>query len=124
MEVISKEPFILLDACINSASCKNVIDVLEHLEIEKASFVIGIPDDKDYVGVAKGVKGKASQIILTKSQNPHYVFTKRQQERLKEEGIEAVWTEGVLEAVDKAKEKDDYIVILGTTSVIAEVKKL
>ena len=124
MEVISKSPFILLDACINGASCENVIKVLEHLEIEKASFIIGIPDDKDYVGVAKEVEGKASQIILTKSQNPHYIFTKRQQERLKKEGIDSIWTEGILEAIDLAFQKEEHIVILGTTSVIAEVKML
>ena len=47
-----------------------------------------------------------------------------QQERLKEEGIDAVWTEGVLEAVSVARKKDNPIVILGTTSVIAEVKRL
>ena len=123
MEVISKHPFILLDACIHGASCNNVIEVLEHLGIEKAVFIIGIPDDKDYVGVAKGIKEMASHIILTKSQNPHYVFTKIQQERLKEEGIYAVWTERISEAIDLAKEKNEYIVILGTTSVIAEVKK-
>ena len=123
MEVISKHPFILLDACIHGASCNNVIEVLEHLGIEKAVFIIGIPDDKDYVGVAKGIKEMASHIILTKSQNPHYVFTKIQRERLKEEGIYAVWTERISEAIDLAKEKNEYIVILGTTSVIAEVKK-
>ena len=122
MEVIHKSPFILLDACIHGASCKNVIEVLEHLGIDRASFIIGIPDDKDYVGVAKGVKEKASGIILTKSQNPHYVFTKGQQERLKEEGIDAVWTDGVLEAIDLALKKNNSIVILGTTSVVAEVK--
>ena len=124
MEVISKSPFILLDACINGISCKNVMEVLEHLEIEKASFIIGIPDDKDYAGVVRGVEKKASQIILTKSQNPHYVFTQKQQERLKEEGIDAVWTEGISEAIDLAVEKENSVVILGTTSVIGEVKKL
>ena len=124
MEVICKDPFILLDACINSASCKNVIEVLEHLEIEKAFFIIGIPDDKDYAGVVKSVERKASGIILTKSQNPHYIFTIRQQERLKKEGINVVWTEGISEAINMAIQKDEHIVILGTTSVVAEVKMI
>ena len=124
MEVINKNPFMLLDACIHGTSCKNVIEVLEHLDIKKAVFIIGIPDDKDYIGVVRRVENKACEIILTKSQNPHYVFTVRQQERLKEEGIDAVWTEGVLEAVSVARKKDNPIVILGTTSVIAEVKRL
>ena len=70
------------------------------------------------------MKKAASSIILTKSQNPHYVFTRRQQERLREEGIETTWTESVSEAIDLAVKKGEPVVILGTTSVIAEVKKM
>ena len=124
MEVINKEPFILLDACINEKSCENVNKVLRYLEIDDATVIVGIPDDKDYVGVVQAMKKAASSIILTKSQNPHYVFTRRQQERLREEGRETTWTEIVSEAIDLAVKKDKPVVILGTTSVIAEVKKM
>lgn len=123
MEVISEEPFMLLDACINGASCENVIKVLKHLKIEEVTLIVGIPDDKDYAGVVRAMKDMASNIILTKSQNPHYVFTRRQQERLEQDRIKTQWVESVSEALQKAKEKDKPIVILGTTSVIAEIKK-
>ena len=124
MEVISKNPFILLDACINRASCENVIKVLNYLSINDITLIVGIPDDKDYEGVVKAMEKSASTIILTKSGNLHYVFTRRQQERLKTEGINVVWTNSVSEALDMAKEIEKPIVILGTTSVIAEVKKM
>ena len=124
MEVLCSNPFILLDACINGVSCENVIKVLNHLNIEEAIIVVGIPDDKDYLGVIKAMKKKAFDFILTKSQNPHYVFTIKQQERLKEEGIHALRTESVFEAVDLAVKNNKPIVILGTTSVVAEVKKI
>ena len=122
MEVISQNPFILLDACINGTSCKNVLQVMKHLGIEKAAVVIGIPDDKDYLGVASAMKEVATKIILTKSQNPHYIFTKRQQAYLKDMGIDSVWTDSIGEAFVYAKKEEKPIVILGTTSVIAEVK--
>ena len=122
MEVVSKKPFVLLDACINRASCENVIKVLNHLSIHDITLIVGIPDDKDYEGVVKAMEKAASTIILTKSGNPHYVFTRRQQERLKTEGINALWTNSVSEALDLARETEKPIVILGTTSVVAEVK--
>ena len=122
MEVLSQNPFVLLDACINSASCKNVLQVLEHLGIKDTTVIIGIPDDKDYLGVASAMKEVATNIILTKSQNPHYIFTKRQQAYLKDIGIDSVWTESIEEAFEYAKKEEKPIVILGTTSVIAEVK--
>lgn len=124
MEVISNEPFTLLDACINSVACDNVIKVLNYLNIDSATIIVGIPDDKDYQGVVKAMERKSSSIILTKSQNPHYIFTQNQQYELQKEGIETLWTESVPEALNLAKEKNRPIVILGTTSVIAEVKSL
>ena len=124
MEVISNEPFTLLDACINSAACDNVIKVLDYLNLDFATIIVGIPDDKDYQGVVKAMEKKSSSIILTKSQNPHYIFTQNQQYELQKMGLKIFWTESVPEALCLAKEKNDPIVILGTTSVIAEVKKL
>ncbi len=123
MEVISKEPLIILDACINPASCKNIKDTLKYLKINKITCVIGIPDDKDFAGVVREMKEISDNLILTKSQNPHYVFTQKQCEQMAEEGIKTVWTNSVDEAIKKAKEKSLPIVILGTTSVISEVKR-
>ena len=122
MEVISSDPFILLDACIHRVSCRNVKDVMRHLGIGKATVIIGIPDDKDYLGVAREMQPVAERIILTKSQNPHYVFTEEQKKKLAREGITAVWTGSVEEALDRAAGPRGPVVILGTTSVVAEVK--
>ena len=123
MEIINNNPFILLDACINSTACKNIIKVLDYLNIDKVTLIVGIPDDKDYMGVVKTMKPKSSSIILTKSENLHYIFTQAQQNNLQKENVETIWTNSVPEALDFAIEKKKPIVILGTTSVISEVKK-
>lgn len=122
MEILKEEPFVLLDACINAASCDNVIKVLKHLEMKDISLIVGIPDDKDYMGVVKSMRKLTKKIILTKSTNPHYIFTRGQQEKLKEEGIDTMWTDSVREAIRLAGQGKEPIVILGTTSVVAEVK--
>ena len=124
MEVISADPFMMLDACINSASCRNVKDVLNHLHIEDATVIIGIPNDKDYAGVVREMNSVADKILLTGSQNPHYVFTEEQCAVMSKEGIQTVWTNSVEEAIHKAKEFGRPVIILGTTSVVSEVKKL
>ena len=43
MEVLRSDPFVLLDACINPASCENVKDVLRHLGIQNFTVIVGIP---------------------------------------------------------------------------------
>lgn len=124
MEVLSTDPFIMLDACIVAASCDHVKDVVRQLGIGEITAIIGIPDDKDYAGVAGAMKDIASSIILTRSQNPHYIFTPHQQTILSERNVETTWADSMEEAVKKGKEFGRPIVILGTTSVVSEVKKL
>ena len=124
MEVLHSDPFVLLDACINSASCENVKDVLRHLGISNCTVIVGIPEDKDYAGVVRSMNDMAARIILTKSGNPHYHFSKNQQETLMQEGISAEWTGSVKQALTLAASFPNPIVILGTTSVISEVAQV
>lgn len=124
MEILRSDPFVLLDACINSASCENVREVLQHLGIQNCTVIVGIPEDKDYVGVVRSMKDMTGRIILTKSGNPHYHFSQKQQEFLAREEIPAEWTDSVEQALTLAGSCPDPIVILGTTSVISEVEQI
>lgn len=124
MEILSSDPFVLLDACINSASCENVKDVLRHLGISNCTVIVGIPEDKDYAGVVRSMKDVAARIILTRSGNPHYHFSQKQQESLAEEGIGTIWTDSVKQVLTLTGSCPDPIVILGTTSVISEVERI
>ena len=36
-----------------------------YLNIDKATLIVGIPDDKDYMGVVKAMEMKSSSIFLT-----------------------------------------------------------
>lgn len=123
MEVLRFDPFVLLDACINSASCENVKEVLRHLGISNCTVIVGIPEDKDYAGVVRSMKNVATRIILTRSQNPHYHFSQHQREVLMQEGILTEWTDSVKQALNLANSFSDAIVILGTTSVISETEQ-
>ena len=124
MEVLHSNPLVLLDACINSASCENVREVLQHLGIQNCTVIVGIPEDKDYVGVVRSMKDMTGRIILTKSGNPHYHFSQKQQEFLAREEIPSEWTDSVEQALTLAGSCPDPIVILGTTSVISEVEQI
>jgi dihydrofolate synthase/folylpolyglutamate synthase len=122
MEILSAEPFVMLDACINAASTEAVKQTLDFLGIERYAVVVGIPDDKGYADVVRSMSEKASRVILTKSQNPHYLFTHRQREVLLKEGIDAVLTSSVEEAITLAVADGGAAVVLGTTSVVSEVE--
>lgn len=123
MEIVSRKPFIILDACINRGSTVNVKNVLSHLNLNSCVFIVGIPDDKDYKGVVLSICNFAKKIILTKSQNPHYHFSKIQGDTLTQNGVEVTSSNSVSEAISKAIVFNLPIVILGTTSVIADTKR-
>lgn len=124
MEILSSSPFVLLDACINKESCRSVKEVLKHLKIDDFTVIIGIPDDKDFAGVALSMSA-ASNMIMTKSQNAHYVFTEEKQiETLQNIGIKALWSNSISSAFQRALSLKTAIVALGTTSFISEVKQL
>ena len=122
LELISGEPFILLDCCINRVSTKAVKAVLAERKIEKPVSIIAIPEDKDYRGVVQEMYPLSESVILTRTNNPHYHFSEKQCERMAEEGIATEWAEDFTEAMKKAEEKGLPIVILGTTSLLPEVK--
>lgn len=124
MDILSSDPFILLDACINSASCENVKEVLKHLGIRDCTVIAGIPEDKDYAGVVRSMRDMAGKILLTKSGNPHYHFSSHQRDVLATEGILTEWTDSVEQALALAGSFANPIVILGTTSIISEVERI
>ncbi|MDI9469924.1 MAG: Mur ligase family protein [Bacillota bacterium] len=123
MEVISQDPFMLLDTCIHAASCENVKKVLKHLGLEKPTVIVAIPNDKDYRGVIREMHSVSGRIILSRSQSPHYVFSAEQCQVMANEGIATTWTQSIDEAIGMAKELRLPIVILGTTSIVPEVKQ-
>ena len=96
---------------------------MDTLSIRKADIIIGIPDDKDYAGVAEAVSPRAERLILTRSSNPHYVFTDAQAAALEERGIPYIPSPDLENALALTG-RDGPVVILGTTSLISDAERL
>ena len=100
------------------------IPLLGEHQAKNCALALAVCVDKDYAGVVRSMKGMANRIILTRSGNPHYHFSQKQQETLAEEDIGTIWTDSVKQALTLAGSCPDPIVILGTTSVISEVEQI
>ena len=123
MEILDNNPLTILDACINKESASLVLDVLKEMKISKMTAIVGIPDDKDFLGVVTTISPFSSKVILTKSSNKHYIFTKKQTQILEENGYPNICFKELSEALTCAKKEKLPILILGTTSLIADVEK-
>ena len=127
LEIISSTPFILLDACINRQSAVEVVQLLNDINITGISCIIGIPDDKDFIGVVEVLHSVSKNMILTRSSNSHYIFTHKQYDLILRKGVKSdmlTETISVSEALKIAIGGVDPIVILGTTSLVSDVKRL
>ncbi len=121
-EIISSIPFIMLDACINRLNAERVKETLKNMDFSRVVTIIGIPDDKDFLGVAEVMVDISEQIILTKSSNRHYIFSEKQIDILKQNEIDAIYCDSLTKALLMAQSYNLPIVILGTTSLISDVK--
>lgn len=124
MEILDSNPLIILDACINEESAKQVLDVMKEMKISQVTSIVGIPDDKDFMGVVKTIIPFSSKVILTKSSNKHYIFTKEQIKVLEENGYPNICFKELSDALTCAKKEKMPVLILGTTSLVADVEKL
>lgn len=124
MEIMSTDPWIMFDTCIHRESCDNVIKVLKQMGQTNCTAIVGIPDDKDYIGVTQCIQEIASTIILTKSSNPHYKFSSEQQQSLLNIGIKTEYAANIMQAIQQAKQYAKSIVILGTTSLLSDCMRI
>lgn len=123
LEVLCTQPLVLLDACINRQSCKNVLEVLQKLHVAKITAIMGIPSDKDFKGVAQEMKEISEHMFLTKSSNEHYKFSPDQVQELSKTGVLADWAESLEKALEKARQYGEPICILGTTSLVSDAER-
>ena len=109
---------ILIDCCINRISAGTAIEAVRELGIDDAVFILAIPDDKDYPGVAEAVNNAGYSIVITKVSNPYYRFEGIQKDMLKKHGIECIYKASLSGAINDIKGPK---VILGTTDMLKEI---
>lgn len=128
LEIISKNPTVILDGCINRECSKYIVEVLEEMGGKDITFIIGIPDDKDYMGVIQSIDHLASNIILTRTKNQHLKFIDNQYIEVKQIIGDKIYFEKTMdEAMGKANSivsSDDIICIIGTQSLVKDTKEL
>ena len=126
LEVVARNPLIVLDGAQNVASAQALIKALKrHFSYKNLVLVLGISKDKSIAGIVKVLEGEAQKVIITRANlaraaEPEVIasfFKQREEIKI---------THSVNEAVSLARkeaEKDDLIIICGSLFVIAEARK-
>lgn len=122
MEILRKEPFCLLDSCINRQSAKEVVRVLGELGIDRMTTVLCLPEGKDVVGVAEEMGRVSEHMILTKLEHPHYPMETDWRPFLADIGIPYIFENDFEKAFRRAEGFGDPIVILTANTFVQFIK--
>ena len=122
MDIISENPFILIDGAHNPAGVRALTDSLmgEFPKI-KFSFIMAVMADKDYVEMAKIISPIAQRIFTVTIDYSRALQAETLAEDLKNIGIDAVACENYQDAINRASAQGNPIIVMGSLYFIGEV---
>ena len=128
MEIISRDPVILLDGAHNPAGMQMLVDTLENeFDYDKLVVVLGILSDKDIKSMLKLLVPLADVIVTTKSQNSRAYGPSGLKKIIEDLDYkkEIVMKNEIDDAVNYAKsiaKKNDLICVTGSLFTVGEAK--
>jgi dihydrofolate synthase/folylpolyglutamate synthase len=126
MEVISREPIILLDGAHNPSSIKSLVDALKNdFDYDKLVVVLGILSDKDIKPMLESIVPLADVIVATKSSNARACDPYKLRSLIEELEFrnEIVVKDEIIDAVNYAKsvaKKKDLVCVTGSLFTVGE----
>ncbi len=128
VQVIQREPIIVLDTAHNAASAAALRDAIENnLSYEKLIIIIGISLHKDLKGMGRHLCPIADEIILTKVDSPRAVDPEDMKAELAGICGDVIITQDTAAALEKAKSiagQRDLICITGSVYLAGEVMQI
>jgi len=67
LDVVSKEPLVILDGSHNPEGVATTVSILRSLDLQPLTFVVGCMDDKDARGIVRALTPIASKIVVTQA---------------------------------------------------------
>jgi dihydrofolate synthase/folylpolyglutamate synthase len=125
VEVIQREPTIILDVAHNAASAEALRKAIEsNFSYEKLILILGTSMHKDVKGMARHLCPIADEVILTKVNNPRAVEPEDIKAEIMDECDDAIITYDTTSALAKAKSiagARDLICVTGSVYLAGEV---
>lgn len=124
LQIVGKNPWIVLDGAQNEASARAVRDTVKGIfRYKKLHLVFGISEGKDMAGMAKNLFPLAERIFFTRADTPRAMLPEKMKKYFPEYEDRSVATFNVREAVELARREskpEDLILVTGSLFVVGE----
>ena len=128
MEVLQKEPLVVVDGAHNPYSMERLCRALPgYFKYKRPVLVFGASRDKNLESMVNELAVLKPLVIVTRSRHPRSASTSFLTQIFQSRGIEVSQAEEVRAAIEMAKsvaEKDDIILATGSLFVAAEVREV
>lgn len=128
LEVVSKDPYVILDGAQNRASANALVRAVKRIfKYDGIVLVLGVSKDKDIKGILDELLPCAGRVVLTKSKIVERAADPNGIKKLIPHGKDLYLTDNLKEAIEKAKEiagKKDLILITGSLFVVGEARQI
>ncbi|MGD9228571.1 MAG: folylpolyglutamate synthase/dihydrofolate synthase family protein [Desulfobacterales bacterium] len=127
LEIVSENPFVILDGAHNLIAARNLAKFLsENLVDRRITLVVGILDDKPYGAMLKSLLPVCSRAIITRAKTDRALAPQRLYAVAKKIIPDVTMIPGVAAAVRQAVETaspDEVVCIAGSLYVVGEAKE-
>lgn len=128
MEVLSKEPLVVIDGAHNIDGIKKLNSSLKnYLDYKNLILIIGMLGDKEVDKMIDEITKYAEYVIVTEPHNERAESSDSLYNKIKSRGIKCFSIEDYKEAYDKGRElmkKDDLLLICGSLYMIGDMRKV
>lgn len=122
-EVYQENPWIVADTGHNEAGIAQILEQVKQYKPKRLTIILGMVADKDIDRVLK-LFPKDAAYLFTEAQNPRALKADKLQEMASRHGISGTLAENVNQAIEFArKSESDFILITGSTYLVAEIEE-
>ena len=122
MEILSKDPLVIVDGAHNLSGAQTLADSLKRLP-EKPTIVMGMLADKDFESVVELIAPLGSEFVAVTPNNPRKLDCKELC-RVAERFSKATYFEDYSAAIDYALEKGKAVVICGSLYLASDMRRV
>ncbi len=124
MQIVSFEPFIMLDGAHNPSGIQALYDSLnEAYPNESFTFIMAVMADKNYLEMANILRSIAKRFYTCSIDYHRALQASKLCEELKGIELDAIYFENYNDAIEEAKKHNEKIIVCGSLYFIGEVLK-